>query len=66
MSGLRFQGGEGLGAALGREDLGVAPFEKGRQGEDVAEVVVDDEDLHAAEIRSVGLAGVDVDGAGAA
>ena len=35
--------GEGLGSALGHDD-GVASFEKRRQRERIAEVVVDDED----------------------
>ncbi len=53
MSGYALQGGEGLGAALGDGDLGVAPFEKCGQGEDVAEVVVDDQDLRPGQ-RIVG------------
>ena len=55
MSGVTFEGGERLGAALGDHDVGVAAFEQRRQREDVAEVVVDDEDL-APSNGAVGVA----------
>ena len=41
------EGRERFGAALGDDDVGMAPFEERRHREDVAEVVVDDEDLRA-------------------
>ena len=41
-----------LGAALGDGDVGVAAFEQRGHREDVAEVVVDDEDLRARDRRS--------------
>ena len=49
MSGVRSSVRERVGAALGDDDVGVAAFEERRQREDVAEVVVDDEDLRALE-----------------
>ena len=41
------QRGDRVGAALGDGDIGVAAFEERRHREDVAEVVVDQQDLHS-------------------
>ena len=49
MSGVALQRGDRLGAALGDDDVGVAALEQRRHGEDVAEVVVDHEDLQPVE-----------------
>ena len=49
MSGVLLQDVERVGAALGDDDVGVAAFEQRGHREDVAEVVVDDEDLRAVD-----------------
>src|SRR5664279_6071883 len=41
------EGGNALFAALRRDDLDLDPFEQRGEGEDVAEVVIHDQDLHA-------------------
>ena len=51
MSGRPLERGERLGAALGDDDVGVAALEQRGHREDVAEVVVDDEDLQLRRSR---------------
>ena len=50
------QNGECLGSALRHDNIGVAPLQQGGKGEDVAEVVVDEEHLHSDDADHLELA----------